>query len=230
MLWRKECGFPVLLFILSQAPQSNFLFSLDGHRRSLGAAHGGSSSLTVRLKVFFLVESRNVKPQYLFSLLSCLPVFHGPKYIMDVQFDQERVLIKSVPCDIVLPGGTAVVLFSLWHCSSEDLVWCSSSVPWEQRVQSSVLSLEKAGECLLQASMENKALRVKAEGRAWSQMYSYWRNHFGNCTLRLSVLAHFLNKGIQAQLMYFCFQLICASSGLKIHFMESWSGLGGKGP
>lgn len=219
----------MLPFILFQAPQSNFLFSLDGYRRSLGAAHGGSSSLTVQLKVFFLVESRNVKPQYLFSPYSYLPVFHGPKYFMGVQFDQDRVLIKSVPCGIVLPGGTGWgAVFSL-ALLLEDLLWCSSSVPWEQRVQSSVLSLEKAGECLLQAFMENKALRVKAEGRAWSQMYSYWRNHFGNCTLRLSVLAHFLNKGIQAQLMYFCFQLICASSGLKIHFMESWSGLGGKG-
>lgn len=139
--------------------------------------------------------------------------------------------IKSVPCDSALPGGTGCgAISSLWHWFSEDFLWCSSSVPWEQR--SSVLCpfLGKAAECLLQAFMENKALRVKAEGRAWSQMYSYWRNHFGNCVLRFCGLGHFINKGIQAQLMYFCFHLIHASSGLKIHFIQSWSGLGGKGP
>ena len=66
--------------------------------------------------------------------------------------------------------GLPVVLSSPWHCFSKGLLWCSRSVALSIEelgpLPEGPLSLAKAGGCLLQAFMENRALRVKAEGTA----------------------------------------------------------------
>lgn len=66
---------------------------------------------------------------------------------MDIQFDQGRVLDKSVPCDSVLPGGTdcgAIFFLALLFRGFAPLQY-----PGNRGAQSFALSLEKAGECLL---------------------------------------------------------------------------------
>lgn len=86
----------------------------------------------VQLKGYFLVTLGSFQMRHYFSFLSCLHVFLGLKYPMDMQFGEDRFLDKISDVQQSHQEGLAVVPSSFWHCSPWGLLnfGCGAPVQW----------------------------------------------------------------------------------------------------
>lgn len=166
----------------------------------------------VQLKGYFLVTLWSFQMRHYFSL-SCLHVFFGLKYPMDMQFGEDRALDKisdmqqshhrwlwcHLHSGIALHGICSILAVVLLFSGPEHRG--AQSFEWEHS-----FSFTKAGVCLFQAFMENQELRVNVEGRAWSKTVTEWDvvSPCKNSSLSLSVSLCFIINGVQTHLMYFC--------------------------